>query len=62
MKNCNQIQTIMGMSIETYKRLNREYACLNPHKLPGVRPKRRRIVRCEVAFSTATNDITGNNN
>lgn len=52
MKTSKQLPTIMGMSLEIYKMYNREYARLNPHSLPGLRPKRRRIMRSEMVFST----------
>lgn len=51
MKTPDQTQTIKGIPLESYKKLTREYERQNPHSLPGIRLKRRRIVRSELVYT-----------
>lgn len=48
----NSNNGFMGMAPETIAKYSREYMRLNPHNIPGVARKRRRIIRREFVFST----------
>lgn len=52
MEKSNRTPMILGITPEQYEKYNREYTRLNPHGLPEIRPKRRRIpARSELIYS-----------